>query len=157
MNYYENIGAGDVDNVLYSPVMQNFNEKKSCIYYDADMALLRKQFKDLRNTFDAIEKRYIRHETVQLAKSIFDYCSQKDEYFQFPQHYYDYRSGDVRICIARYRHEYYIKVFGWKPSISLYKYVHPHGFGSFPTPQEALGAFNDFVHDFTSEHLSALF
>lgn len=82
------------------------------IYFDADMALLRKHFDALYDIFSSIRKRHDRHDTQKVAKSVFDYVSAQDSLIQAPSRFYQFRSGDVYVYASRVKDSYVIAVDG---------------------------------------------
>lgn len=138
----------EIDNKMYSPFMQEFESKRRNVYFDEDMEQLKKLFRMMRKVFETMESRWNRHSTLQIAKSVFDYCTQREDYYRFPQHYFDFRSGDTRICIGREKHEYFVHS-NYIPS----EYVKAHftnakGYGSFESPDKAVELFYNIVYDF---------
>lgn len=127
------------------------------IYFDADMAKLRTLFTDLRNVFKTIEKRWLRHDTVQIATSVFNYCETKRLSKTMPYLMYDFRLADTRICVVRFSKDYYVSVVGWTPPPYRFKdYVTKRGYGPFPDIQEAIRCFADMVRVFSSDIMNVL-
>lgn len=148
----------NIDSIQYSPIVKDFDSKKNNIYFDSDMENLRHEFKRFRDIFDVIEKRWLRHDTIQIAKSVFDYCSQKEDYYKYPHHYYDFRSGDVRICVARCKNEYYVSCQGWLPNTPyLTSKRTSRGYGAFTSVPDTLPFWFEMVHDYCITQNKELF
>jgi hypothetical protein len=96
--------------------------------------------------------RFDRHDTLKIANSAFDYLSQKDMYYQYPQMYYDFRCGDTRICIGRKKirseNHYFVSCDGFKPSSVCKVPVTEFGFGDYDSIENALTGFYEIVYDF---------
>lgn len=147
---------------FYKPYFLQTHSDFKNIFYDTDMKEIRKLVKQLSDVLKDIELRVTRHETIQIAKSVFDYESQKDLYFQYPHMFYDFRCDDVRICIAKkvYRRhdEYFVNCVGFNPTHERFADTVGHfGYGHSDTLNGVLTLFCDIVNDFLSSRLSALF
>lgn len=132
------------------------------VYYDEDFHQLKNLFKKVTDLFKQIEARHNRFETVQIAKSVFDYCSKRDLTLQYPQEMYDFRFGDSRICIARRKDEhrkdfYTVTCLGWRPSFRHNPFMNDYGYYHSETLDGVFSHFVDIVHDFCLEHSGALF
>lgn len=131
------------------------------IFYDSDFAEIRGLVKKLSDLLKIMEMRIDRRETLQIAKSIFDYESQKEMYFHYPQMYYDFRFGDVRICIGRKKYkntdEYFVNCCGFTPNERFNSTIGHYGYGCSETLDGVLTLFSDIVNDFLLTSLSALF
>lgn len=145
----------------YKPYfLENHADFKN-IFYDTDLAKLRKGIKELNEIVKTMELRINRHDTLQIAKSIFDYESQKNMYYHYPHMYYDFRCGDVRICIARKKYkkddEYFVNVCGFNPNGKFNEWIGHYGYGQFESLEDTLGLFYEIIRDFISTHLGSLF
>lgn len=128
------------------------------IFYDYELDTIRRDIKHAMDALKHIETRCARHETVQLAKSTFDYLEQRDAYLRAPHLYYDFRCADIRVCIARVRNGYYVNVCGFNvSSILRKKYENQFGYGLTETIEEIIPVFADIVREVILEHLHALF
>lgn len=144
----------------YTPFLTRHGDFKN-IFYDTDIKHIRVLVKELSDTLKAMELRMERHDTLQVAKSVFDYVSQKEMYFVYPYLYYDFRFGDWRVCIACYRehkaHRYYICVSGTTPPSRFNAYITDLGYGDFETLEEAITLFSEIIHDLLLPTLQTLF
>lgn len=142
------------------PFEFSFGDFKN-IYYDKDLETIRRLSKDLENVLKSMLIRFQHHDQMQIAKSVFDYVTQKETYSVFPNLYYDYRLGDCRICIGCSRRnntrKYYVSVVGTTVNPRFNSYITDLGYGAFDALEEAITLFNDIIHDFTSTRLSSLF
>lgn len=82
------------------------------IYFDSDMSALRSCFSKLNDIFTTISKRHARHDTVKVAKSVFDYVSAQDSLLQAPSRFYQFRCGDVYVYASRVGKDYVISADG---------------------------------------------
>lgn len=98
-----------------------------CVYYDIDLKSLSKAFDDMSKAFKLIKKRAERAQTQRVDKSYFDYVSKRQALDVVPQTFYDFRIDDVRICIYRYKKDYFILCvncdFPWLSTLDGYKGV----------------------------------
>lgn len=150
-----------VNDKIYKPYFLQHHADFKNIFYDSDMAEIRSLVKKLNDVIKTMCLRIDRHDTLQIARSVFDYESQKDMYFHYPHMYYDFRCGDTRICIGRktYKNkdEYFVNCCGFNPNYRFNKYVSHFGYGSSETLDGVLTLFCEIVNDFVSTHCSALF
>lgn len=144
----------------YMPFIQRHADFRN-IFYDSDFERVRKCAKELLTTLDEISHRLDRHDTLQVARSVFDYVSQKEMYHVYPHLYYDLRFGDWRICIGNNREHrnnvYFVSVSGRQIDSRFNKYISDYGYGSYETLEEAITLFSDICHVELSSYLSALF
>lgn len=133
------------------------------VYYDEDFREIRKTVKHLKDVLDVMEKRYIRHETIGIAKSVFDYVTAKQMSIQYPQQMYSCQIGDYRIAIKRVLmpnrkdSRYTILCLGFVPTYRFNQYRNEYGYFLEDTLEAAVRHYVDIVHDFTSNYLGALF
>lgn len=144
----------------YTPFLHRHGDFKN-VYYDDDLKNIRSLVKELSDVLKAMTLRYERHDTLQVAKSVFDYVSQKEMYFVYPHLYYDCRFGDWRVCIACYRehkkHRYYVCVSGIIPPARFNPYITSLGYGDFESLEEAVTLFSEIIHDLLLPNLEVLF
>lgn len=145
----------------YKPYFLDTHSDFKNIFYDTDFARIRKSVKELSDILKQMELRIDRHDTLQIAKSIFDYESQKDMYYHYPHMYYDFRFGDVRICIGRKKYhnkdEYFVNCCGFTPASRFNGNIGHFGYGCADDLESILTLYSDIVNDFLLTHLSALF
>lgn len=131
------------------------------VYYDDDLRALRSQFKKLQSILDAISKRFERHETIQIAKSVFDYVTSKEMALEYPHTRYCMACGDVKIFIKKIKvknsRRYCVCCLGYLPNYRHNQYRNDFGYYDFESLEEAIKPFLDICHEFTSEHLESLF
>lgn len=89
------------------------NRPVDCVYYDYELKALHKAFDSLYKIFKRIEKRADRRQTVQISKSLFDYYDRKSDLKVVPQKYFDFRYGEYRICLFRYRNKVSVLTVGF--------------------------------------------
>lgn len=136
----------------FDPLIPHTDINPKNVYFDADMTELRSGFKSLKDVFDRIEKRWERHLTTQIARSVFDFYSTQKLALTYPQLIYDFRSDEVRICIVRRGSEYFCSIVGWKPPVHRFRdYVHDKGYGPYPDVPSARRAYIDLVRVYCSE------
>lgn len=145
----------------YKPYFLDTHSKFKNIFYDTDFSEIRKHINAISALLKTMDLRQTRSKTLQIAKSVFDYESQQDFYQQYPHLYYDFRFGDVRICIGcrKYKRdlEYFVNCCGWNPPEQFSPYVGHFGYGSGKTAEDVFPLFSDIVGDFISTRKSALF
>ena len=90
-----------------------------CIYYDSELRQLRALFKDMYKIFKDIEKRAVRSQTVQVSKTLYDYVDLQKVKKDVPQSFYDYKNGDYRVCIYKYRSKYSVLCVGFDYDVHL--------------------------------------
>ena len=139
------------------------------LYFDSDLREVFKISKELADVVKVIQNRFVHKETTHIAKSVFNYVEKKDLLYYQPQLFYDFRFGDIRICIAPdydakdRLHHYYIQFHNYKPDFvhnkyfsSLLKKYH-YGFDGrfymFDTLDDAIKQFNEFVLDCINERI----
>lgn len=138
------------------------------LYFDSDLREIFKISKELSDVVKLIQNRFVHKETTHIAKSVFNYVEKKDLLYYQPQLFYDFRFGDIRICIApsydskNRIHNYYIQFHNYKPDFnnkyfaSLLKRYH-YGFDGrfymFDTLDDAIKQFNEFVLDCINERI----
>lgn len=145
----------------YQPTFLESHSDYKNIYYDDDLAEIRKVSKNLSDILKRIEMRFARHETITIARSVFDYISQRELYFEYPHMYYDFRFGDTRICIGKKKKHgfphYFVNVVGFNPDSRFSKYISEFGYGDSDTVEGVFSVFCELVRDFILTHLEALF
>lgn len=133
------------------------------VYYDEDLRELRKTVKHLKDVMDLMEKRYYRHETIQISKSVFDYVTAKEMSIQYPQQLYNFQVGDYRIAIKRVflqnrkDSRYTCVCLGFVPDWRFNQYRNEYGYFLEEKLEDCVKCYVDIVHSFTSEYLGALF
>lgn len=144
----------------YLPFIQAHSDFKN-IFYDEDFATVRRISKELEKVLKEMEKRFERHETLNIARSVFDYATQKEMYTIYPYMYYDFRVADTRICIGCNRKKkdkiYFVSVVGFKPDPRFNKYISEYGWGAEESIEKALRLFYEIIYDFSSTMLEKLF
>lgn len=130
------------------------------IFYDSDLKLIRKYVKRLSDLLNSMLLRMERRDTLQVAKSVFDYVSQKEMYFTYPHLYYDCRFGDWRICIGCNRahrgHHYYVSVSGVSVNARFNEYISEYGYGDFDSFEKCVDLFAEIVDDILSSKLGRI-
>lgn len=145
----------------YKPFFLRHEDFKN-IYYDSDLSDLRKTVQHLNDVLKAMNLRFERSKTLTIAKSVFDYVTQKEMYFYYPHMYYDMRFGDVRICVGKKRFHgknlYFVSCCGWRP-VGKHFMDHSNELGYFPDEDvnKVLEGFAEVVKDFILTKLSSLF
>lgn len=146
---------------FYKPYFLETHSDFKKIFYDTDFEKIRKLSKELQDVIKNMDLRQSRSQTLQIAKSVFDYESQQDFYIQYPHMYYDFRFGDTRICIGRKQYkkkdEYFVNCCGYNPPNEFLKDVGHFGFGSSDTLDGVKTLFCDIIRSFILGQLSALF
>lgn len=131
------------------------------VFYDTDLEEIRRLSKKLEEVLKSMKLRFDRHETIQIAKSVFDYAAQKELYQQSPQLFYDFRCGDARIAITRKykngKQNYFITVLGYRPSNMCKVKTNEFGWGLAETIDGVLEDFYELIYDFTLNHSNILF
>lgn len=132
------------------------------IYYDEDLVVIRRKVNELHDILKEMYMRFERHESLQIAKSVFDYLSQKDQYAAYPHMYYDFRVGDTRISVAckksHGKRHYFVNVVGFRPDEFRFNpHISEFGYGDFESVEASLPLFFEIVRDFILPRLSALF
>lgn len=131
------------------------------VYYDDDLRALNTQFKKCLDILKAITHRYERHETIQIAKSVFDYVTQKEMSLEYPHTRYCFACGDVKIFVKKlhlHNSRFYTVVsLGWLPHSRFNEYRNDHGYYLSETLESILTHYVDIVNDFTRTNLGALF
>lgn len=144
----------------YTPFLEKHSDFHN-IFYDKDLELIRKDVKHLADTLKNMQLRFERHETLQIAKSQFDYVTQKEMYTIYPQMYYDFRFGDTRICIGCNRKNnakhYFVSCVGYKASYKFNKDISEFGYGNFEKIEEAQTLMQAIIYDFLQPKLESLF
>lgn len=143
-----------------TPFLQTHADFKN-VFYDKDFQEVRKAAKKLSDILEAIQIRIDRHETLKIAKSVFDYVTQKEMYLGNPHLFYDFRCADTRICIGRtYKHgknNYFVSVCGYKPSTVCKTKTSEFGYGQADTLEAILNDFYEVVYDFILTYSKKLF
>lgn len=145
----------------YKPFFLRHEDFKN-VYYDSDLNDIRKTVKHLDDVLKAMNLRFERSKTLCIAKSVFDYATQRELYIHYPHMYYDLRFGDVRICVGKKRFRgknlYFVNCCGWHPT-SKYFMDNSNELGYFPNEsiEFVLSGFSEIVRDFILTKLSALF
>lgn len=145
----------------YKPFFLRHEDFKN-IYYDSDLSDLRKTVRHLDDVLKVMNLRFERSKTLTIAKSVFDYVTQKEMYFHYPHMYYDLRFGDVRICVGKKRFRgknlYFVSCCGWRP-VSKHFMDNSNELGYFPDEDvnKVLEGFAEIVRDFILTKLSSLF
>lgn len=146
---------------FYKPYFLETHSDFKNIFYDTDFKEIRSSVKHLSDVLKNIELRMSRSESLQISKSVFDYEEQKEFYIHYPHMYYDFRYGDVRICIGRKKYkknnEYFVNCCGFTPDSRYNGFIGHFGYGSSDTLNGVLTLFSDIVNDFLLTHLSSLF
>ena len=131
------------------------------VYYDSDLERIRRLSNDLQNVLNEMTLRFDRHDTLQIAKSVFDYVTQREMYNFYPHMYYDFRFGDSRICIglsrANNEAHYFVKNVGCVLDSRFNEYISSFGYGDFDDIESAKTLFSEIVRDFILAHLGELF
>lgn len=144
----------------YKPFHLKHSQFKN-IFYDSDFEEIRRSIKSINDVLKTMELRQVRRDTLQVARSIFDYESQKDYYLSYPHLYYDFRFGDSRICVGCKNYhgqkEYFVNCAGYNPSARFNSYIGHFGYGHSDTLEGVLTLFSDIVRDFILTKLEALF
>ena len=145
----------------YKPFFLEHKDFKN-IYYDSDFEEVRKTVKHLDDVLKAMNLRFERSKTLTIAKSVFDYVTQKEMYFHYPHMYYDFRFSDTRICIGKkhYKGEnlYFVNVCGFSPaSSSVLSHSHPLGFYAYSDIERVQEGFCEIVREFILTRLGSLF
>lgn len=145
----------------YKPYFLETHSDFKNIFYDTDMSEIRSSVKRLNDVLKNIELRMSRSETLQIAKSVFDYEEQKEMYIHYPHMYYDFRFGDTRICIGRKKYksnnEYFVNCCNFTPNGRFNGSIGHFGYGHSEDIKGVLTLFCDIVNDFLLTRLSALF
>lgn len=148
------------DRFKYTPFLEKHSDFHN-LYYDKDLEAIRKDVKHLSDILKNMILRYDRHETLQIAKSTFDYITQREMYAVYPNMYYDFRFGDTRICIGQKRKnnkkKYFVSCVGYKPSWKFNKLITELGYGEFEDIEEAKKLMFGIVDDFLQPKLESLF
>lgn len=144
----------------FLPFLQKHSDFHN-IFYDKDFELIRKKVKELSDVLKNMTLRFDRHETLNIATSVYDYVTQKEMYIHYPHMYYDFRFGDTRICIGKvHKHgalHYFVNVCGFKPSPILNKYISEYGYGDGDSVESVFSVFCEIIRDFILTKLEALF
>lgn len=145
----------------YKPFFLRHDDFKNC-YYDEDLTELRKTVKHLDDILKAMNLRFERSKTLTIAKSVFDYVTQKELYIHYPHMYYDFRFCDTRICVGKKRFRgqnlYFVNVCGFSPkSSTVLSHVHELGFYAYPDIERVLDGFSEIVREFILTKLGSLF
>lgn len=88
--------------------------ESDCVYYDKELRILSRNFKECYNILKDIEKRADRKETVQISKSLFDYVELSKAVEKFPQIKYDFKFDDVRVYISKINNCFVVNVVGFQ-------------------------------------------
>lgn len=111
-----------------NPLPQTFDEEVKSkflpgnCFYDIDMENLIKGFASLKKSFDVIEKRFNRFETIQISTSILEYELKQVMLKKHPEAFYRFCSGDIDIYIfAVKKGTYSIRVNGFDILDSSFK------------------------------------
>lgn len=145
----------------YKPFFLRHEDFKN-VYYDSDFEDIRKTVQHLGDVLKAMNLRFERSKTLCIAKSVFDYATQRELYIHYPHMYYDLRFGDVRICVGKKRFHgknlYFVNCCGWRPN-SKHFMDNSNELGYFPNEsiEPVLSGFSEIVRDFILTKLSALF
>ncbi|AXH76317.1 MAG: hypothetical protein [Microviridae sp.] len=92
----------------------DISHDSSCVYYDFELKKLTSLFRDVNKILRNIEKRAERRQTVQLSSSLFDYVERCRHLDLVPQDFYDFRCGDYRVCIYRYKKKFSVLCVGFE-------------------------------------------
>lgn len=149
------------DKDKYKPFFLRHKDFKNC-FYDTDFVEIRKTVKRLDDILKAMTLRYERHDTLTIAKSVFDYVTQKEMYIHYPHMYYDFRFGDTRICVGKKHFKgknlYFVNVCGFRPqSHQVLSHVHELGFFASESIESVLEGFSEIVREFILTKLGSLF
>lgn len=145
----------------YKPFFLRHEDFKNC-YYDTDLTDIRKTVNHLNDVLKAMTLRYERSKTLTIAKSVFDYVTQRELYIHYPHMYYDMRFGDVRICVGKKRFHgknlYFVNCCGWLPTSKKFM-DYSNELGYFPDEDvnKVLEGFAEIVREFILTKLSSLF
>lgn len=144
----------------YTPFLEKHSDFQN-VFYDKDLESIRKDVNHLSDTLKAMTLRFQRCNTLQIAKSVFDYVTQREFYAIYPNNYFDFRSGDTRICIGqKHKHgknNYFVAVYGYKPSPEFNKEISEFGYGAYEKLGEAKKLFFRMVDDFLLPKREAFF
>lgn len=145
----------------YKPFFLRHKDLKNC-FYDSDFEEIRKTVNHLDDILKAMTLRFERHDTLSIAKSVFDYVTQKEMYIHYPHLYYDFRFGDTRICVGKKHFKgknlYFVNVCGFHPqSGRVLSHVHELGFFASEDINEVLEGFSEVVREFILTKLGSLF
>lgn len=148
-------------NDKYKPFFLRHKDLKNC-FYDSDFEEIRKTIKHLDDILKAMTLRFERHDTLAIARSVFDYVTQKEMYLHYPHMYYDFRFGDTRICIGKKHFKgknlYFVNVCGFHPqSHQVLSHVHELGFFASENITDVLEGFSEVVREFILTQLGSLF
>lgn len=83
------------------------------IFYDSELRELSAQFDSIYKILKNIKKRAERRQSVQISESLFQYVERKRTLNAVPQDFYDFRNGDDRVCIYRFRNKYCVLCVGF--------------------------------------------
>lgn len=91
----------------------DISHASDCVFYDAELKSLKRDFYNIYKIFKEIDKRAERRETIQISKSLFDYVERKRTLNSVPSQFFNFSAEDIRICIYKYRKFYTILVIGF--------------------------------------------
>ena len=81
----------------------DLSHASDCVFYDSELRLFKRSFKECYEILKNIDKRAERRQTVQISKSLFDYCERTKDFKVAPQKFYDFRLDEYRICVFKYK------------------------------------------------------
>ena len=155
-----------IDDAMAARLDSDVQRLSECYYYDFDLKELSENFDNLYKIFKRIRKRAERRQTIQISKSIFDYYSKKDDLKRIPQKYFDFRHGDIRVCLYKYRNSFSVVCVGFDYPYESRREDYYIGvgtpYGSFATYDLAVPLFeqivkwylDNFVFDFYTEEVT---
>ena len=130
----------------------DISHNPSCVFYDYELKKLSSLFREGNKIFRNIEKRAERRQTVQISKSLFDYVERCRVLDICPQEFYDFRCGDYRICIYRYKKRFSILCVGFEYIQRYYLRKNYEGLGNlyyeFATLKEVIPYYYSVVYYF---------
>lgn len=122
--------------------------KGQCLFFDVELTQCFSQIKSLYDTFKNARKRFERKDTLQISSSATQYMQNVRDSQLYPYVLYDFVNKDVRICVHRLHHKYYVYVVGYSPDTRFYHSVEPYHYGGFDDLSDACQMFLDIVRDY---------
>lgn len=91
----------------------DISHASDCVFYDSELRQLRRSFDDAAKVLKDIQKRAERRQTVQISKSLFDYCERRHDFKACPQKYFDFRMDNYRVCVYVHRGKFGVLCVGF--------------------------------------------
>lgn len=150
-----------LEHLKYTPFLQKHSDFHN-IFYDSDFVEIRKTVNHLNDLLKNMTLRFDRKDTLTIAKSVFDYVTQKEMYVHYPHMYFDFRFDDTRICIGKKhihgKNVYFVSVCGYSPTSSVVlSHASDIGFFANESLETVQSGFCEVVREFILTRLGALF